>query len=231
MIAAPLPLNEAERLAILRRFEILDTPAEPLFDDIATVAATICDTPIALITLVDEGRQWFKARIGLEGSETSRDEAFCAHAILDSAVMQVPDATRDRRFEDNPYVTGEPSVRFYAGAPLDVGDGVRLGTLCVIDRQPRQLTARQEAALQALSRQVVALLEHRRVAADLASALERVRTLSGLLPICAYCKKVREDDAYWTSVESYVRARADVQFSHGICPSCAEAHWGEYLKD
>ncbi|HTO74156.1 MAG TPA: GAF domain-containing protein, partial [Gemmatimonadales bacterium] len=131
------------------------------------------------------------------------------------------------RFADNPYVLDDPFIRFYAGAPLTAAGGQRLGSVCVMDRRPRELSAEQLRALEALARQTVAHLELRRVSRQLADSLQRVRTLSGLLPICAYCKKVRDDKAYWREVESYIRERAPVDFSHGICPDCAARHFPE----
>jgi PAS domain S-box-containing protein len=164
MTPAPLPQNESGRLDALERYEILDTGAEQKFDDLTLLASTICQTPIALISLVDAERQWFKSRVGLTTPETPRSVSFCAHALLqdDGEVMVVSDAFADPRFADNPMVTGDPNVRFYAGAPLLSPDGHALGTLCVLDRVPRALTAGQLDALRALARQVVAQLELRR---------------------------------------------------------------------
>ncbi|HEX7889918.1 MAG TPA: ATP-binding protein [Ramlibacter sp.] len=152
--SAALPTDETERrrLARLRMLAVLDTEPEPVFDALVRIAAAICGTPIALMSLVDEERQWFKANRGLEGvTETRRDLAFCDHAIRDDAVMEVPDATRDARFRANPLVTGEPGIRFYAGAPISMPSGERIGTLCVIDRQPGSLTPQQQAALRDLA--------------------------------------------------------------------------------
>lgn len=164
----PSHSDEQFRLEDLRSLNILDTPAEQAYDDVVKLASYICDTPIALISLVDEDRQWFKARVGLSAMETPRGQAFCAHAILDpEKVMEVPDTQLDERFVNNPLVTGEPSIRFYAGAPLLTPSGAALGTVCVIDKVPRKLTERQSEALQALSRQVVQLLALRRVNAEL----------------------------------------------------------------
>jgi diguanylate cyclase (GGDEF)-like protein/PAS domain S-box-containing protein len=155
---APLILDEPARLAALCRLDVLDTPPEPEFDDLTRLAAVVCGTPIALVSLVDACRQWFKSRHGLDAAETPRDVAFCAHAITQTDLFVVPDATADPRFRDNPLVTGGPKIRFYAGTPLVTADGHALGTLCVIDTTPRTLTAVQADALRVLGRQVVAQL-------------------------------------------------------------------------
>lgn len=162
MQPVPLPTNEIPRLAALRRYNVLDTQAEAAFDDIAQLAADICGVPIALVSLLDETRQWFKAKVGLEVDQTCRDEAFCAHAILQPDLMEVPDTFRDDRFWDHPLVVGEPHIRFYGGMPLITPDGFALGTLCVIDQKPGKLTAVQRHTLETLARQVVANLELRR---------------------------------------------------------------------
>lgn len=173
MQPAPLPSCEESRIAALHESGLLDTPAESSFDDLAAIAAQLCGTPIALVSLVDRERQWFKARIGLDIAETPRDIAFCAHAILQPEVMVVGDALSDDRFSDNPLVTGTTGIRFYAGAPLEVADGRRIGTLCVIDRVPRQLDEGQRNSLTALARQVVTLIELRCKAAALQEATAR----------------------------------------------------------
>lgn len=149
MPAAPLPPDESQRLAALRELLILDTPPEERFDRIVRFAADEFDVPIALVSLVDAHRQWFKARVGLDVCETGRDAAFCAHAILEPEVMVVEDALADPRFVDNPLVNGAPGIRFYAGAPLQVG-GRHVGTLCVIDVRPRGFDATDASILRAM---------------------------------------------------------------------------------
>jgi anti-sigma regulatory factor (Ser/Thr protein kinase) len=200
---------EADRLAALRRYRILDTEPEQRFDDLVLLASQICGTPMALISLVDRDRQWFKARVGVDVLQTSREIAFCAHAIEQPDLLVVPDALQDARFRDNPLVRAEPHIRFYAGAPLTTAEGHALGTICVLDRQPRLLTSEQRAALQALQRQVMAQLELRRgldelagalaardraeearerLIAELREALDSVDRLSALLPYCSTCE-------------------------------------------
>jgi diguanylate cyclase (GGDEF)-like protein/PAS domain S-box-containing protein len=190
-VIAPFPTSEAERLDALRSLDLLDTPPEPAFDDLTRLAAFVCGTPIALISLVDPCRQWFKARVGLDATETHRDIAFCSHAILQDDLFVVPDATEDARFKDNPLVTGEPNIRFYAGMPLTGPEGHNLGTLCVIDRVPRMLSPQQQDALRVLARQVTAqfglrqqveqmksvIAEREQVEADLRASDNRFRAI------------------------------------------------------
>jgi GAF domain-containing protein len=164
---APIPENEKKRLKVLWQYDVLDTVPEEVFDDLTELAARICEAPIALISLVDEKRQWFKAKVGVSLSETSRDISFCAYAITQSDLFIVPDATQDKRFANNPMVTSEPKIRFYAGAPLITPDGHALGTLCVIDKVPRELRPDQKQALRILARHVVSQLELRRRSREL----------------------------------------------------------------
>jgi len=237
------PANEKQRLETLRGYEILDTEPEASFDDLTFLASYLCETPVALISLVDADRQWFKSKVGVSILETSRDIAFCASAILQRDVFIVPDASQDERFADNPLVVAEPKIRFYAGAPL-MTHGQALGTLCVVDRVARELRPEQLEALRALSRQVVAQLDLRRnlrhleqalktrdrVEAEkerslheLQTALANVRTLEGLLPICLSCKKIQDQKGDWQPFERYVRTHSEAKITHGICPDCSKA--------
>jgi GAF domain-containing protein len=155
------PVNESARLNNLRQYQILDTPPEREFDDLVALAAQICDAPVALISLVDENRQWFKASLGVNISETPRDVSFCGHAILGEDIFEISDARKDGRFRDNPLVTCEPHVRFYAGAPLQSPEGHKLGTICVIDHEARFLSDAEHDALKALARLTIRLLYKR----------------------------------------------------------------------
>ena len=179
-MVAPIPDNEALRLARLRALAVLDTEAEPLFDALTQAAARVTGSPIALLTLVDADRQWFKSNVGLPGvSETPRTSAFCAHTILRHDVLEIADAQRDPRFADNPLVTGSPHIRFYAGAPLACADGLVMGSLCVIDSEPRELSESQREVLNTLARAATEALELRRIAlgreAVLQSEMEMAR--------------------------------------------------------
>ncbi|TVQ90005.1 MAG: GAF domain-containing protein [Deltaproteobacteria bacterium] len=214
------PTNETARVQALRSYALLDTDPEPAFDDLAKIASQICDAPIALVVLLDERRQWFKARVGTPLQETPREVAFCAQTILQTEPLVIEDATLDPRFSDNPFVTAPQGVRFYAGAPLIDAQGFALGTLCVVDVEPRQLLPEQLDALQALSRQVVGQMQLRRAAAELAEALHGMRVLQELIPMCSWCKSIRTDEGYWAKVEEYLQETMGAELTHGICPSC-----------
>lgn len=150
MIKPPLPVNERERLALLHAMLLLDTPPERRLDKIVDFASSEFDVPICLISLVDSDRQWFKARVGMRACETPRDMSFCGHALSSDTILMVPDTLLDPRFHDNPLVSGPPHIRFYAGAPLVCGDGLVIGTLCLIDTRPRTLDAVEQAILESL---------------------------------------------------------------------------------
>ncbi|SBO43268.1 GAF domain-containing protein [Cyanobium sp. NIES-981] len=219
--------REQARLEALKGYRVLDTAPEQSYDDITLLATQLCSVPIALISLVDAERQWFKSRVGVDVSETSRDVSFCAHAIQGEEPLVVRDAREDERFRDNPLVTRAPHIVFYAGVPLCTPDGFRIGTLCVIDHQPRDLSDAQLRSLEALARQVVLQLELKRVSDQLAGALQRIDVMEALIPICSYCKGIRNDEGYWGTVEAFIKSHDNVEFSHGVCEACMAKHFPE----
>jgi GAF domain-containing protein len=242
-----IPANEAERVNALRGYAILDTAPEEGFDDLTHLASFICGTPIALISLVDEDRQWFKSKVGFEPSQTPREHAFCAHAIMSNELFVVTDASRDPRFAANPLVLGEPRIRFYAGAPLTDPDGHNLGTLCVLDRVPRQLNPEQVACLRTLGRQIMAQItlarnlaelkvalnvrddlerDLRTLVLDLQHAQATIHDMRALIPVCAWCKKVRDDRGYWEQIECYLAKSTGTDTTGALCPECLEKHFG-----
>ncbi len=227
MKSAPHPSDEAARLASLLALEVLDSAAEQEFDALVKAAALTCGVPISLVSLIDAQRQWFKANIGLPGvSETPRELAFCAHAILDDALFEVPDATQDSRFADNPLVTGQPDIRFYAGAPIRLSDGMRVGTLCVIDREPKRLTETQRDVLRQLSVAASNALEGRLAMRKLQRAVDRQAE-------SAYDLRLVVDNvpamlAYWNRDLSCRFANRAYEQWFGVTP---EALVGTHLRD
>ena len=195
----PVPSNESKRIKVLWQYDILDTVPEEVFDELASLAGLICGAPISLISLVDENRQWFKSKVGTEIPETSRDVSLCAHAIMQNDLFIIADASLDERFKNNPLVTQSPKIRFYAGAPLVTPDGHALGTLCVIDKVPRQLDDNQKQALRVLARHVMMQLELRRHGKEVAVAREggdhdeRDRTKSELAAAKVEIAKLRKE--------------------------------------
>ena len=179
MTKAKIHPKEKERLALLDSYSILDTLPEKDYDNLTQLAAEICQTPISLITLLDDKRQWFKSHYGLETSETPIEDAFCAHAITsDEPIFTTEDAREDSRFQNNPLVTGDPNIVFYAGIPLKNANGLPLGTLCVIDNKPRKLTQSQKESLNILSEQVINLLELRKNKLELERAHKKLKKFS-----------------------------------------------------
>lgn len=210
--------GEQERLNTLAKYEILDTEPEDCFDDLTTLAAAVFNVPISLVTLVDDHRQWFKSHHGIEAEQTPRDNGFCARTIQSDALLVVPDTHADDRFREHPLVVSDPHIRFYAGAPLIVADGSRLGSLCVIDRVPRVPDEDRMKYLKILRNAVVAQLELRRLKN---LSLERGQFIT----TCAWCEKVRptgsgKSDHSWLS-PAYVLQQQNM-VSHGICPDCRE---------
>ena len=217
--------READRLATLSQYRILDTEAEPEYDRLTRLAAQVCRTPVSVVTLVDEHRQWFKSRFGLDADSIPREYPLCAYAIESDDCLVIDDMARDNRFASYPVVTGEPRIRSYLGAPLTVGPDLRLGTLCVIDVEPREFTADEIEALGTLRDAVVNLLELRRTR----RLLESVRSV---VPVCAWCDAVRiahEQDEIWVRPHEFVAAQHDV--THGICPTCARSMLAEVPPD
>lgn len=223
------PENEADRLRALSEYKILGTKPEESYDDITTIASQTCNTPIALLSLVDTDRQWFKSRVGINAEETPRDWSFCAHAIHSSEPLVVTDALNDKRFADNPLVRDDPKIRFYAGFPLQTDADHRIGTLCVIDRQPRPLSEQQMIVMKALARQAVAFLELRKRSIRLIEAFCSLDKAGGLISTCAYCRMAKDSQGHWQHLDRYLSRHSNLNFSHGICDSCIEEHFPEVL--
>ena len=219
---APLPSDELQRLEVLRQYDILDSAPEAALDDLTLLAAQICQTPIALISLVDEKRQWFKSRVGLAATETPRELAFCAHTILNKTqIMEVSDTQTDPRFADNLLVINDPKIRYYAGAPLVTQDGHALGTLCVIDRQPRRLSSEQVEALRVLGRHAVTHLELHRRTRELGHEMEERRRSE---------ETVLESQRFLQSTLNALSAHIAILDEAGVIISVNEG-WNKFARD
>ena len=232
-MTAPASIEESRRLAALRDLGVLDTSPEAAFDTITRTAAQLCGVPIALISLVDAQRQWFKSNFGLEGvAETPRDVAFCDHAIRDSALLEVTDATQDARFAANPLVTGSPDIRFYAGAPITLAGGERIGTVCVIDRMPHQLDEHQRAVLLSLAAIVGAMLAQRRqllaATSQLADSEQRVRRLYEATPAILHSigpdGRILHVSDRWLALMGYERHEVVGRVSSDFLTPASRAH-------
>ena len=218
-MSAPKALDEASRLEALRFYDILDSAPDAAFDDITRLAAFICETPIALVSFVDEDRQWFKARVGLDMFETDRCLSMCAWAILDEELFEVADTWVDDRFADTGLVVGEPFIRFYAGAPLRSADGMNLGTLCVIDRVPRNLSEPQRSALRALASQVSRLLEGTVVRRLLAESLATFDVFDRSFPSCVTCGDIVFRDSQ-KPLRDFLSEHTPARFHDTVCRTC-----------
>ncbi len=214
-------MPHVSRLEALKKYRILDSEAEEQFNALVGLAAAICETPIALISLLDETRQWFKAKLGIDVAETPLDQAICAHSVRsEKDIFVVNEASKDPLFRNNPLVVEAPHIEFYAGAVLTTSDNQRLGTLCVIDTVPRRLSERQLECLKLISEQVMYLMELRRSSLELLDKLEDLKILEGQWKVCMYCRRVEDEHGNWSQFESLFRRRTHAEFSHGICQSC-----------
>lgn len=215
-----IPVNETERMELVHQLNILDTESEVFYDDITYLASLLCNMPVSTITIIDQNRQWFKSIVGGEGRGNPRIYSFCAHAILDDKVFEIPDSLSDDRFKDNPLVIGEPYVRYYAGAPLELKDGLRVGTLCVIDHKPNKLNEEQLKILQILSLQVTKLLDLRLKIKEIEVLRENdasivnmlthelrspLTSICGFLALTNQCKEKYHDDNYTMIIEKCLR--------------------------
>ena len=220
--AACKPVNEEQRLKALSEYRILGSKPEEVYDNITRIAALACNVPIALISLVDRERQWFKSKVGLKVDETPRDMSFCAHTILDADPMVVEDALFDQRFKDNPLVLQEPHIRLYAGFPLETPTEQRLGTLCVIDRIPKSLTNSQFKIMQELAKQVVMHLELRKRSFTL---MEEPAGCTNQGPQHLQLLKSERSTRSMATFDQFMMQHSTLNFSHGICQSCMTKHF------
>ena len=228
MNANPAPAktkNGIRRLTTLHRYQILDSVSERTYEDIAKLAAFMFEAPIAVISLFDAQGHSLKATFGSETLPSELVEPFTLRTSETSDILVVADTHLDERFAECVLVTGDEGIRFYAGAPLVTADGQGIGALCVMDHRPRPVTPRELGMLHSLARMVMTTMDLHRVTDELASEVLKVRNLSGLLPICAGCKNIRNDSGYWQRVESYVQEHSQAEFTHGMCPECAKKYF------
>jgi hypothetical protein len=225
-----IPINESERLRALSEYRILGTKPEQNYDDITKIASLTCGTPIALLSLVDSKRQWFKSKVGVDVEETPRDWSFCAHAIHSSEPLIIEDTLQDERFFDNPLVQGDPQIRLYAGFPLENDQNHRIGTLCVIDRKPHGLSDIQCNIMESLARQAVSFLELRKRSIKLIESFCSLAEAGGIISTCSYCRKAKDTNGHWMHLDKYLSSRTNLNFSHGICDTCIEEHFPDVLQ-
>lgn len=216
----PVPENELKRLEALRKYRILDTAPESDYDHITSLASLLTGCPMSYISFIDEQRQWMKSKKGLSLCETCRDTSFCTYTILEDEVMVVEDALLHPVFKQSSLVKSEPFIRFYAGAPIRDGEGYAIGSVCVVDTEPRKLTDDLKRALKELSSVTMKLIKTRNILDELMAAQSELKVLQGLLPICANCKYIRNDDGKWQQIEKYISEYSEASFTHGICPGC-----------
>jgi GAF domain-containing protein len=224
-------LRKAERRAALEAYDIVDGPPEQAWDDIVGMAARICGRPMAFLSFVDGGRQWFKAGVGMELESNPPSDAVCAVTIHGSDPLVVPDLSRDPRFRDHAQVRRDDGVRFYAGFPVVTPDGHAIGTLCVMDREPGELTPSQLSGMESLARVTLRELELRKTSRELAESLRRAAVLEEVVPLCPTCRRVREDDEYREALSMYIARNTGSLMSHGICPECAEREFSDLDED
>ncbi|KIG15345.1 Diguanylate cyclase (GGDEF domain) with GAF sensor [Enhygromyxa salina] len=213
------------RVDTLHGYAILDSEPEPRFDALTKISSLALDLPVTLITLVDAAREWTKSAYGVELASLPTQLGFGSAAIAARQLLVIEDISTDPRFAAHPLVTGPLQLRFFAGVPLEVRCGHQIGSLCVFGQTPHAVTPRETELLLALAGQVVQMLELRRTESELEGAVQSIRTLATLIPICSHCRKVRDDENHWSTLERLVQAKTGSRFTHGICPDCVREHY------
>lgn len=213
------------RVDALTEYAILDSDPEPRFDALTKILSLALDLPVAVISLVDADREWTKAAYGVAPASLPTEPGFAAEAITSGGLSVIEDVAADPRFAAHPLVTGPRQLRFFVGAPLEIECGHRIGSLWALGPEPRTLLPRETELLRTLAQQVVEMLELRRTEAQLEDAVQRIRTLASLIPICSHCRKVRDDENHWSTLERLVQAKTGSRFTHGICPECVREHY------